>query len=255
MDQALIFEAKHTSLESRIVDVDLQVERGQCWHLLGPNGAGKSSLLLMLAGLENPSSGSILCSDTAISSLSLIELAKTRCYLHQNQQYEFDIPLKQLLKFYTQTSSVPIVLDESLDVNRWLHKPLSELSGGQQQRFHIARSLCQIWPAICDGNGIILMDEPTSHLDIKFQTAIMALLQQLSESGNTVVMSSHDINLSLRYASHVGLLNRQKLVNAGVTKKQLTLKNLQSIFEHRFIEINGDSDTQKYVVSASNQTI
>jgi len=255
MENWPIFDVQSVSLQSRIDKVDLLVKAGQCWHLLGPNGAGKSSLLLMLAGLEEPSSGTIVFSGISMQEQSLFQMAKTRCFLHQHQQCEFDIPLAQLLMFYTQTEAVPALLDECLDINQWLEKPLSELSGGQQQRFHIARSLCQIWPAICAGKGVIVLDEPTSHLDIKFQTAIMALLKQLCDSGNTVVMSCHDINLSMKYASHVGLVHKQKLVANGTAQEQLSLPNLQQVFDHKFVEINDSHLSQKYIVSSSNQSI
>lgn len=250
-----IFDAQEINLLGRINNLSLQIDRGQCWHLLGPNGAGKSSILLLLAGLEHPSSGVILCSGTPMLEQSLFQHAKTRCFLHQHQQCEFDIPLSQLLSFYSQTSSIPGDLDECLEINKWLDKPLSELSGGQQQRFHIARSLCQIWPAICAGKGIIVFDEPITHLDIKFQMAIMGFLQQLCGSGNTVIMSCHDINISIKYASHVGLVHNQMLVGAGSAPKLLTLENLQKVFEHQFIEIDDTHQSQKYIVSSSNQTI
>lgn len=250
-----VFDVKNASVDERIKKVNIEINKGQCWHLLGPNGAGKSSILLMLAGLEVPSSGAIVCSGVPMLEQSLFQQAKTRCFLHQHQQCEFDIPLSQLLAFYAQTPSVPSRLNEYLEINKWLEKPLSELSGGQQQRFHIARSLCQIWPAILAGQGVVVFDEPITHLDIKFQTAIMALLQQLCKSGNTVIMSCHDINLSMKYASHVGLVHKQMLVGSGTAQTQLTLHNLESIFEHQFIEISDPQQSQKYIVSSSNQTI
>lgn len=250
-----VFELKQASLYERINDLEFSIRKGECWHLIGPNGAGKSSILLLLAGLEVPSSGRIALFDTPMHEQSLFQQAQTRCFLHQHQQCEFDIPLSQLLSFYTKMSVLPSQLDACLDINKWLHKPLSELSGGQQQRFHIARSLCQIWPAICAGEGIIIFDEPITHLDIKFQTAVMALLQQLCESGNTAVVSCHDINLSIKYASHVGLVHNQLLVKAGAAKVELTLKNLQMVFDHKFLEINDAAQSQKYIVSSSNQSI
>jgi len=250
-----VFEVQNVSLNTRISSVNLQIESGQCWHFLGPNGAGKSSLLLLLAGVEKASSGVLDCCGMEMSEHSLSQLAKTRCFLNQHQHCEFDIPLSQLLMFYAQRAEVPALLDTCLEINKYLHKPLSQLSGGQQQRFHIARALCQIWTAICAGQAIVILDEPTSHLDIKFQTAIMALLQNLCESGNTVIISSHDINLSIKYASHVGLVNKQKLHSQGFAQSQLNLINLQTIFNHKFIEISSAEQSHKYIVSSSNQSI
>jgi ABC-type cobalamin transport system ATPase subunit len=242
----------NVSLHARVKAVDLHINKGQCWHFLGPNGAGKSSLVLLLAGIETPSQGVLKLDNIELSKHSLIQLAKTRCFLHQQQHSEFDIPLSQLLRFYTQSSVVPDKIDKCLHIGPLLHKPLSELSGGQQQRFHIARNLCQIWPAIMKGQGLILFDEPISHLDVNYQSAIMTLLQHVCELGNTVIMTSHDINVSQQYASHVGLLKNQKLVFQGCTNDVLNLNNMQAIFEHQFVQIDSEHHSQKYIVSASN---
>ncbi|MFT4654997.1 MAG: vitamin B12 transport system ATP-binding protein [Kangiellaceae bacterium] len=250
-----VYTLENVSLQARIEAVNVHVGKGQCWHFLGPNGAGKSSLLLLLAGIETPTQGVLKLDNTELSEHPLAQLAKTRCFLHQQLHCEFDIPLAQLLGFYTQSSTVPNKIDECLQISALLHKPLSALSGGQQQRFHIARNLCQIWPAILKGHGLILLDEPISHLDVKYQCAIMGLLQHLCELGNTVIMTSHDINVSRQYSSHIGLLQNQKLIFQGCTNDVLTVENLQAVFEHDFVQIDSEYHSQKFIVSASNQSI
>jgi vitamin B12 transport system ATP-binding protein len=243
------------SLAARVTDVNVHIKKGQCWHFLGPNGAGKSSVLLLLAGLEKPTQGVVKLDNIDLSQYPLTLQAKTRCFLHQQQHSEFDIPLSELLRFSTHSTTVPSAVEDCLQISAILHKPLSALSGGQQQRFHIARSLSQIWPALVKGQGLILLDEPISHLDVKYQHSIMVLLQQLCELGNTVVMTSHDINVSLKYASHIGLLHSQKLLLQGLTNDVLTLDNLGAIFEHDFVCVESALHSQKFIVSASNQSI
>lgn len=250
-----IFGLMDVHLKDRLVGVDLRIQKGECWHFLGPNGAGKSSLLLLLAGIEKPSGGRLTLKHAALSQYSLAQLALSRCFLHQQMHSEFDIPLGQLLGFYTHSSSVPAQIDDCLHITPFLHKPLSGLSGGQQQRFHIARNLSQIWSEIEKGEGLILLDEPLSHLDIQYQSEIMLLLQKLRGLGNTIIMSSHDINLTAKYASHVGLMKQQRLIFKGDTADVMSVDNLHHIFDHRFVHIKGLECAQNYLVSASNQSI
>ena len=258
-----LISLQNVSLHARIKNVNLEIEQGQYWHLLGPNGAGKSSLLDILSGIQLPSNGIAKLNNINIGEHSLATLATTRCFLHQQQHSQFDIPLAQLLQFYAPSVKLPAILDEHLNITPLLNKPLVALSGGQQQRFHIARNLCQIWPAIIKGEALVLLDEPISHLDVKYQYATMCLLKELNAKGNTVVMTSHDINISHQFAGFVGLLQKQALIFQGLAPEVMTLSNLGFIFEHEFQYITGaPSNTnrsaqapQKYIVSASQQSI
>ena len=250
-----IFALESVSLHSRIEDVDIHINRGEYWHVLGPNGAGKSSLLMLLSGIEKPSKGRVTFNAMDLAEQSLIQLAQSRCCLHQQQQTQFDIPLWQLLQFYTQSSKVPTIIDEYLQISPLMQKPLGSLSGGQQQRFHIARNLCQIWSAILKGEGVLLLDEPVSHLDVNYQTLCMALLAKISALGNTIIMTSHDINISQQHASHIGLVQNQALIFQGLSCDVLTLQNLDLVFDHKFAQIGGAAQGQKYIVSQPNQSI
>lgn len=246
-----LFDLQDVNFQARVNAVNMQIEKGECWHILGPNGAGKSSLLLLLAGVETPCLGELKLNGMPLSEYSLAQLAKTRCFLHQQQQSEFDIPLNQLLSFYTQCSTLPSLIDDYLHINSFLHKPLSSLSGGQQQRFHIARNLVQIWPAIKSGQAIVLLDEPMAHLDIKHQSAVMELLCYICDLGNTLIMSSHDVNISMRYASHVGLMYESRLAYHGLASEVLSLNNLHTVFEHKFTHIQGNTPNENYILSAA----
>jgi ABC-type cobalamin transport system ATPase subunit len=250
----VIFALENVSLHSRVKDVHLHINKGECWHFLGPNGAGKSSLLGLLSGIETASRGLVAFNNKNIAEQSLTQLAQFRCCLQQQQQTQFDIPLWQLLQFYTQSSEVPAIIDEYLHILPLMQKPLGSLSGGQQQRFHIARNLCQIWPAVLAGNGVLLFDEPISHLDVNYQAHTMALLAKISALGNTIIMTSHDINISQQYASHIGLLQHQALIFQGVSQDVLTLENLGFVFDHKFAQINAAEQGRKYLVSQPNQS-
>lgn len=229
-------------LHNRIEVPYLELDKGQNWHLLGANGAGKSSLLAILGGIITPDSGVVTFKQNPLSNIPLIEMAKTRAYLQQNLHCEFDIPAKQLLSFYTPYSVLPAIVDEHLQLNSLLHKPLSKLSGGQQQRFYIALAILQVWTSIKHGEALLLLDEPLQQLDPKYQSAVLRLLQAFSTEGNTVVCACHDVNLSSAYASHVALLYERKVFRKGATSKILNLDNINHIFDHTFIEIDNGNN-------------
>ena len=266
--QSRVFVLNEICVASRVHDVSLNFAPAQQWHLLGANGAGKSSLLNVLAGLLSPNSGQIQFCGQALASYPLPYLASKRCFLQQQQISAFDIPLNQLLFFYTQQNALPNKLEACFQLNSLLHKTLSMLSGGQQQRFNIARSLLQVWANIEQGNAAIILDEPCQHLDINYQFHFMALVDELVAQGNLLIMSSHDINTSWQHASHVALLKNGKVQHSGNVNATLTLKHLNSVFAHKFEEIVADNPgqnnslnkqkelitLQKTFVSARNQT-
>lgn len=228
----LSIEITELNEKERIVVESFRANQGDCWHVLGQNGAGKSSLLLALAGLLGKPN--LKYFEQHYSAATARNAASYRCFLHQQQHVEFDITLRQALRFYARMESVPPTLEKHLDIDNLLDKPISRLSGGQQQRFHIARCLSQIWRSVEAGRGIILFDEPLAQLDIKFQAKLVALLQLLCEGGNTVVMTCHDIEQSKRHASHVLLIKNHRVIHSGVASDCLQNEYLSTTFEHNF---------------------
>lgn len=269
-----MFELSGACVGERIKNVSVSLEAGQQCHILGANGAGKSSLLNVLAGLVELEQGSIHYQKQAMENLALPVLAANRCFLQQDQASAFDIPLAQLLAFYTQYNELPDALEACLQLGGLLHKPLSVLSGGQQQRFNLARSLLQVWPAIEQGEAAILLDEPCQHLDINYQYNLMHLLCSLTNKGNCVILSSHDINLSMSYADKAILMKDGEILSRGDVNEALSLEHLEKAYSHRFVALElqsnelGDKQieqeaimqnmrlvkrSQKYITSAINQ--
>ncbi len=215
----------------------LNCEDSQFWHVLGANGSGKSTLLSALCGL-------IPCKQLSynqinVEQLSLVEQAQVRALLSQQHTSEFEVPIKQLLSFFTRFEYLPDKIDHALEINRLLNKPLNKLSGGQKQRFHIARCVLQIWQNLEKGQGVLILDEPLQGLDIKHQFKVLDLLQEFCRAGNTVIMSCHDVNLSLKYASHAILLLRGNAVEIGTASQCLTSERLSYIFDVSFSELDG----------------
>jgi ABC-type hemin transport system ATPase subunit len=133
-----------------------------------------------------------------------------------------------------------------------LDRPLNELSGGEQQRVHIARVLLQVWPAIQQGEAILLMDEPLQNLDIAFQESVLILFERLVAMGNLLLMSVHDVNLSLRFADKVLLLKQGKCQASGESKAILTATGVTELYEYPFELLQLNNNIEKTFIRRPN---
>lgn len=199
--------------------LDLDVVAGEFLALMGPSGSGKTTLLNLLAGIDRPSSGSLVIDGIEVSSLSRSKLADWRAhaigYIFQLYNlvpvltaYEnVELPLLlQKLSRRTRHDRVALALDLVGVADRHDHYP-RQLSGGQEQRVAIAR-------AIVTDPTIILADEPTGDLDKESATNVMNLLQRLNrELGKTLIMVTHDPQTT-RYAGRTLHLDKGRLVDA-----------------------------------------
>lgn len=200
-------------------DLDLEIQTGRFLALMGPSGSGKTTLLNLIAGIDKPTSGSLLVDDMDITRLSSGKLAAWRS---RNMGYIFQMyNLVPVLTAY-ENVELPLLLhnlsrrqrhdrvSQALSLvaleDRYKHYP-RQLSGGQEQRVAIAR-------AIVTDPQIIVADEPTGDLDRKSAQAIMELLQQLNQQlGKTLIMVTHDPQTA-RYADQVLFLDKGKLVES-----------------------------------------
>lgn len=193
-------------------DISLAVETGVFLAVIGPNGAGKSTLIRLLAGLLRPQSGTISIDGKDIRSYSRRELA-TKVALVQQEfvpAFGFSVSETVLMARTPHFSQLGfegrqdrrLVADAlaMTDTAAFAARPLADLSGGERQRVFIARALAQDTP-------ILLLDEPTSFLDLKHQVAIYDLLKSIQrEKARTIIAITHDINLAAQYCDQALLL-------------------------------------------------
>ena len=227
------------SYASRLQRIEVSYPRGQCHFLLGANGAGKSSLLSIIGGIAIPSSGRCLLQGQLTTQWSLAGLSAWRCLHMQSNAVAFDITVGELLQFYAKPSACAVVLPDllanALDIDHLLSRPMLQLSGGEAQRVHLARTLLQVWPMAENGQALLLFDEPLQGLDINHQLKFCALMKTLSERGNCVIMSVHDLPFTIEFADTVTLLNEGQLLAYGDTHTTLNKARLKAMFACDFV--------------------
>ncbi|GGC96713.1 putative siderophore transport system ATP-binding protein YusV [Thalassobacillus devorans] len=224
--------------EDLIIDsLDISIPKGEVTVLIGGNGCGKSTLLRSLARLLKPKSGHIVLDNKDISKMRTKEVAKKMAILPQSPVTPEGLTVLQLVKqgrypyqsWARQWSkqdeeSVQTAL-EATNMLELKDRSVDSLSGGQRQRAWIAMTLAQ-------NTDTLLLDEPTTYLDMTHQIEILDLLFDLNqEHGRTIVMVLHDINLACRYADHIVALKDKKVYAQGKPEEIVTCKMVQDVFD------------------------
>jgi iron complex transport system ATP-binding protein len=224
--------------ERNIIEaLDLNIPRGKITVFIGSNGSGKSTLLRSLARLLKPKEGAILLEGESIAKRSTKEVAKRLAILPQGPSAPEGLTILQLVKQgrypYQNWLQQWSEEDEQM-VNKALaatqltdmaNRAVDSLSGGQRQRAWIAMTLAQ-------GTETILLDEPTTYLDMSHQIEILDLLFELNQTEQrTIVMVLHDLNLACRYAHHIVAVHNQTVVAEGAPNEVLTTDLVRTVFD------------------------
>ncbi|MFD2370925.1 ABC transporter ATP-binding protein [Brevibacillus sp. GCM10020057] len=224
--------------ERNIIEgLNLHIPRGKITVFIGSNGSGKSTLLRSLARLLKPKEGAILLEGESIAKRSTKEVAKKLAILPQGPTAPEGLTVLQLVKQgrypYQNWLQQWSEEDEKM-VNRALeatqltalaNRPVDSLSGGQRQRAWIAMTLAQ-------GTETILLDEPTTYLDMSHQIEILDLLFELNAAEQrTIVMVLHDLNLACRYAHHIVAVHDTTVVAEGAPADVLTTELVRTVFD------------------------
>ena len=203
--------------------VDLDFRPGEVLAILGPNGCGKSTLLRTSNGLLAKSGGEVLVDGVPLEELAPREIAKKVAYLPQSRSVPNITAGRMVLHGRFPYLSYPRryrredheMVKRALD---WVgaadlaSRPLPELSGGQRQKVYLAMALAQ-------DTETVLMDEPTTYLDVGCQLEVMALARRLAEEGRAVVMVLHDLTLALRCAHRAALLHEGRVRQLGTPEE------------------------------------
>ena len=226
-------------------DISLDIDGPAFVSILGPNGVGKSTLIHCINKILQPTSGSVFIDGKNVRETSIKELAKQIGYVPYSANDTFPLTVVDTVMMGRHPHSKWKSLDNDLDVvydtlkmlgiSHLAMRQFNELSAGQHQKVMLARGLVQ-------EPKILLLDEPTSNLDIRHQLDVTKMLKRLSvEKGILIIMISHDINIAAKYADSVILMFQGKIFDVGTPREVITEDNLGTVYgvESRVIDDEG----------------
>lgn len=219
-----------------IKNLDIAIPKGKITIIIGSNGCGKSTLLKTMGRLLNPKGGAVYLNGKDIKSFSTKDIAQKMAILPQSPQSPVGLTVGELVaygRFPHQRGFGKLnekdkkVIAWALNVTKLSHletAPIDSLSGGQRQRVWIAMALTQ-------QTDLILLDEPTTYLDLTYQLEVLELLYKLNrEQGCTIAMVLHDLNLAARFADYMVAIRDGKIVHHGTPEQVMTTEVLKKTF-------------------------
>lgn len=222
-------------------NINLTVNEGEILAIVGPNGSGKSTLMSLLAGDIRPTGGRIDYGDMPLETWDLSERADYRSMMSQQHIVAYDFTVREIIEMgivHAQEimkdrsySSVVDIIAEMFELTNVLDHSIRSLSGGGQQRVHFARALAQVWQKDSYKDPkFMLLDEPTSNLDLAHEVKTLSLLRNEVRKGLGVLVILHDLNLTAHFADKVAILKNGELVDHGSADEVLTSEILSSVY-------------------------
>lgn len=237
--------------------ITLNIKPGEIVGILGPNGCGKTTLLRNLNKNLEPHSGCIMIDDRDFKSLTKKEIARDIAVVPQTNEIRFSFTVRELVAmgripfqgmFDRESEDDNKIIDDAIEktgLSKLADRHINHMSGGERQRVIIARAIAQT-------PKIILMDEPTLHLDINMQFDALNLVYNLSrKTGLTVVIVSHDIGMVARYCDRIVMLHDHKIHCVGTPEEVLTPENMKTVFNVD-AELYFDEKIKRYSVILHN---
>ena len=208
-------------------NISFTVNRGDIFTILGPNGTGKSTLIKCLVGILSPGEGEIRLSGKTYGKMSNSDLARIIAYVPQTHQIIFPFPVLEYvlmgrsphLPVFGQPSlpdySMAMQALEQIGIDHLADRSISEISGGEMQLVSIARALAQT-------PSILVLDEPTSHLDFGNQFRVLSIIEKLAEEGISIIMSSHFPDHAFLISNMVAVMQGGQFVGIGPADEVIT---------------------------------
>ena len=225
----------YNSYDNIFEDINFEVEKGDVFCILGANGTGKTTLIKCLNGLMKLNSGKVLLDGQDIYSLNHSERAKNIGYIPQIHNSTFSFTILDVVLMgrapHIDTFSSPSKKDveiaenslKSLNIYHMKDKPYTEISGGEQQLVFIARVLTQ-------EPSVLLLDEPTSHLDFGNQIRTLNIIEKLASNGLSVIMSSHFPDHAFISANKVAIMKGTEFIDIGTPEEVITEENMENAY-------------------------
>lgn len=216
-------------------DINLEIEGPQLVSIIGPNGAGKTTLIQCINRLLTPTKGTVSLDGIDVTEYKSKDLAKKIGYVPYVSGDTFPLTVVDTVlmgrnphrKWNTMHEDMKVVEEalDMMDISDLAMRQFNELSAGQHQRVMLARGLAQ-------EPEILLLDEPTSNLDIRHQMEVIRLLKkQSTRKGMAVIMISHDINIAARYSDSIIMMHDGRINNVGTPEEVVTPGNMKEVYD------------------------
>lgn len=240
-------------------DINFRIDTGEFVGIIGPNGSGKTTLLRAITRVLNPKKGDIFLEGKDICQIGFKKVAKKIAVVSQNPPTnsmtveEFvllgRIPHYEKFQFFETNKDIEIAKRcmDLTDTLKLKDKSISQISGGERQLVSIARALSQ-------EPELLLLDEPTAHLDITYQIGILDLIRRLNKGfGLTVIMVLHDLNLASQYCDRLILLNQGRVHGIGTPKEILTYQVIEEVYKTVVIVEKNPISSKPYIFLVSEE--
>ncbi|CAM2984989.1 ABC transporter ATP-binding protein [Paenibacillus sediminis] len=220
--------------------VNWHINQGEWWGIIGPNGSGKSTLLHLISGTEKLTNGDISIQGKPISNYSRKELSRIVAVLQQDGVPQIHFPVRDVIEMgrfpyqdwlgreqqgYEEKDQLLNEIMSKLELDSIADRSVDELSGGQRQRVALGKVMAQ-------EPQVLLLDEPTTYLDIRYQLQFMELVQKWRmDNGLTIIAVLHDLNLAAQFCDKLLVLKDGKAVSSGTPAEILTRDNIHSVFK------------------------
>ena len=236
-----------------INEVSMEIIKGEILGIIGPNGSGKSTLLKLLNGILKPKIGEISFYGSALENIKRKELARSMAWVPQESQLIFPFKVMEIVMMGRHPYLNPLVFEGENDrrivhdafsktgTESFINRLFNEISVGEKQRVMIASAIAQ-------EPEIMLLDEPTSSLDIKYQIEILNILKQLNlKGGLTLVLAMHDLHLASKYCNRLILLDGGRIVKDGPPNHVLEKDVLETVYGVK-VKILRDKDDDSLII-------
>jgi iron complex transport system ATP-binding protein len=227
----LFFRYKNITV---LKDVEIGLNKGEILSIVGPNGAGKTTLLKSIVRIVKPDKGTILIDGKDASRMKRLNLAKCISYVPQSSPSKFPISVfdavlmgrRPYIVWKPSNKDLKVVADllKSMDLENVALRDFDQLSGGQKQKVLLARAFAQ-------DTDYLLLDEPTSNLDLKHQMEVMEMISDMvKRKGMAAMLAMHDLNLASRFSDTIMMLNAGKVFCTGEPSQVITVENIRSVY-------------------------
>ena len=240
--------------EAIVKNVSLEINSGDFLGIIGPNGSGKTTLLRLASRILVPQKGDIELEGRDINKISLKSFCQRMAFVSQDTTINFSFSVWEIVlmgriphlkRMQLETKNDFQAAETALLMTDTLHlrdKKIDELSSGERQRVFIAKALAQ-------EPDILLLDEPTSHLDIGHQIQVLDLLMKLNKNNKlTIVMVLHDLNLASSYCNHIALFNQGRIFKQGPVDEVLTYQNIEAVYKTVVVVNRNPISSKPYVL-------